>query len=560
MYLSKISIKGYKGIRDLEVEFNPNINIIIGENGSCKSALIDSIRLLYNLGNQQKDIFVSEDDFYYDKDSKKTLTKIEISYQFRDLSEAQKGAYYEFMVLAEDPKHDYINIGLSYEYRENRYPDFSYYTGAVDGQKAEFKTFELFQHYYLGALRDSTKDLLRIKGNILGGLIKRSIDRNGTSKNFEQIISTANNELLKQKEVLDARENINQNLKKIYKQYIENQVGLLIEPSKLDYIVNVIKPYLPFSLKELAGDGLQLCQNSLGFNNLIYIATILGDIDQRIKDEPLTHYALLIEEPEAHLHPQLQLSLYSFLKETNKCDNSQLFITTHSPTLTSKVPFENLILLDKKSYRMSNCFAGREDEKIIEDTKKQKELKEQDFKIKEKMLERYIDVTRSQLFYAKKILLVEGISEELLIPVFCKLDNFKLEDYRIELVNVQGTSFYPFLYLFNSKDEKKVIPKKVAVLTDDDRFTESKKPEYSFKNLIEDNYSKLDELYNQLIAKHESSREEERYKLAILLWKAMPSKAVFAQDFSFYICENFQEAKKTLIIPPYILEAFQHLK
>ena len=57
------------------------------------------------------------------------------------------------------------------------------------------------------------------------------------------------------------------------------------------------------------------------------------------------------------------------MKQTNKEKNSQLFITSHSPTLTSKVKFENLILLDNLSYKISDCFKERESEKIIEDKK-----------------------------------------------------------------------------------------------------------------------------------------------------------------------------------------------
>lgn len=55
-----------------------------------------------------------------------------------------------------------------------------------------------------------------------------------------------------------------------------------------------------------------LTQNSLGFNNLIYIATVLSDIKECHEDDQISTYALFIEEPEAHLHPQLQVNLYDF--------------------------------------------------------------------------------------------------------------------------------------------------------------------------------------------------------------------------------------------------------
>src|SRR5450631_591165 len=123
-------------------------------------------------------------------------------------------------------------------------------------------------------------------------------------------------------------------------------------------------------------------------------------------DDKFPHFTLLIEEPEAHIHPQLQLCLYNFLKEANQSSNSQLFITTHSPTLTSKVPLENLIVLNKNAFTLADCFNNREAEVIIQDTTKQKALVKDEIAVKKKQLERYLDVTKSQLLYARSCLFV----------------------------------------------------------------------------------------------------------------------------------------------------------
>ena len=297
------------------------------------------------------------------------------------------------------------------------------------------------------------------------------------------------------------------------------------------------------------------------------------------------------------------------------------------------MPLKNLILLEKnQAHRLGNLFTDRETENIIEDTRKNKPLTDSDFLNRRKKLERYIDVTKSQLLFAKSGLFVEGISEELLISAFTQVEGYRLEDYRIELVNVRGTSFYPFLYLFNSTNSKKCINKPIVILTDEDQFTDSKTTEYSFKNLLGNNYSKLISLdtsiqkdnvvsrvgnlksvangkasisintafktleyelalanvpndrqclkdnflfsylasldstktdhieeYTATFANDQLSDEELR-RTALLLWKSMPTKAVFAQEFALHILENLKEAKKKFVIPPYIKTALTQLQ
>jgi putative ATP-dependent endonuclease of OLD family len=237
------------------------------------------------------------------------------------------------------------------------------------------------------------------------------------------------------------------------------------------------------------------------------------------------------------------------------------------------------------------------------------------------------------LFFSKGVLFVEGVSEELLVPVFAKILNQSLEDYKIELLNADGTSFYPFIYLFNSTEKSKTLPIPLSILTDDDRFTGSKNTEYSFKN-IKDNLPKAEELFENIKAATPSTRikniselinsvpqkinlncsyktfeftlvqsnisktktqindnilwrylaqdksiakkfakikahldsfigseitETELGKLQILIWKVLPSKAEFAQNFSIYLLENLETAKTSFIVPDYIQKAFTHL-
>lgn len=479
------------------------LNVIIGANGQLKTSLIDAIRLFYAWGEPNRDIEITKDDFYVEvkKDEDNvTITeqskRIDIVYLFEGLSDQQEGAFYQYLNIQEN---DTIaaRVHLWFEMREKGRIYSSYITGKKDNNiKADWDTLHYFHPYYLGALRDSTRDLMNTRNNLLGRVIKRKIDRANSEDQVRSIVDSANRQLLERQEVRETQTGINDNLNKIIRTNSQD-VELHIEQNRIEYIVNIIKPFLPYST---AGqDGFILTQNSLGYNNLIYIASILSDIKDCHLDDEVSIYALLIEEPEAHLHPQLQVNLYNFLKNADDNENSQTFITTHSPTLTSKIPLENLILLkDNAAYHVGNCFKERLTENIIRDVANNRKLTEKDVVSFRKMIARYFDVTRSQLLFSDGCLFIEGISECQLVETFSRLLGKSLIDHQIEIVDTNGTAFYQFLMLFNSSDDTKRLPLKSAFITDQDQFTDSKENKYNLKELVKNNYSELNNLRNNI--------------------------------------------------------------
>ena len=316
MYLSSISINGFRGIKEMKISFHEKLNVIIGPNASCKTSLIDAIRLFYGWGDYSINQEITPEDFYRivqkdenGEDEELCSNNIVIEYNFTNLSENQKGAFYQYLVKEDDCM--LARVTIEYHKDEHNRITHSYYTGLRSTEeKADYETFQLFKSYYLGALRDSTKDLMSTKNNLLGKVIKRKIDKNNSEEQVKNIIREANEKLLEQDEVKETNDGINQNLASIRHRQ-DQKISLNITQNKVEYIVNVIKPYIPISENSNIS-GYRLWENSLGYNNLIYIATVLSDIRDCHEDDPNSIYALLIEEPESHLHPQLQINLYDF--------------------------------------------------------------------------------------------------------------------------------------------------------------------------------------------------------------------------------------------------------
>ena len=220
-----------------------------------------------------------------------------------------------------------------------------------------------------------------------------------------------------------------------------------LEPARLRQILERLELDL---LESEVGTGKG--RYGLGSNNLLFMACELLLLGQDPEGLPL----LLVEEPEAHLHPQRQLRLMEFLAAAagTKIGGSrgvQVILTTHSPNLSSKIPLKNIVLIERQRAFPLNEGATR--------------LKRGDYRF----LERFLDATRANLFFARGLIVVEGDAEAILVPTIARLIGYDLTTHGVSIVNVGGTGLRRYARILQrvegSTDE---ISVPVACLADRD--------------------------------------------------------------------------------------------
>jgi len=464
MFLKRLSIKNFRCIRDLTLYINEGVNILIGENNSGKTAVIDALRICFSYGKQWRDIYVSESDFHIDKTNPggAGLGDIEFDLYFEIRDPVEAGIFNDLLSEKEDGKQE-LELHFRYyidEKRGIRRVRYKVWGGEKEGQSITPDLLDLFYFVHLDALRDAVQCLRPVRGNRLGELYS-NIETDEKKK--ESLAGKVRKALCDDKEwstlIDQGREKVNEHLNETSINGKEQNVIIDFLPFEFRRIVDSLRIQMPVYDNEAIKDGddqryFDLRQNGLGYNNLIYTATVLGDLKRKKELIEETYIALLIEEPEAHLHPQLQDIFFNYLNKLNKI-GFQIFISSHSPTITAKADLNSLIVLQSQ------------ENKIQSFSIKKSNLNESN----KKYLQKFLDVTKSQLLFANGVILVEGISEALLLPVFSKIigDEYNIEKKGIELVNLNGVAFEHFGKLFNADVPESRLNCRCAILTDDDR-------------------------------------------------------------------------------------------
>jgi len=473
MYLREIRIKGYKGFHQpFSIFLQKGLNVIVGENASGKTAIINAIRLLL-----REDEFghtpIKESDFHHPFDHSQNPAKAFcLQAKFAELSEKEHVAFLPWSDINGEAL-----LTLLVDNKENHRGHYkrTLWGGASQASMFEWELFDLIDCIYLPPLRDAEAKLSEGRSSRLAKLLKnlqhsaiQEAKKKGVRLPIEEKTREFNKTLSDDKDdiIAQANERIQVRLRESFGPVFSQDTRIQFCEFNFNRIAESLRLlFFPYTEVASSDEFRTLVENSLGYNNLLYLATILAELSETGEDY---FSVLLIEEPEAHLHPQLQIRLLKYLESAAKEKNIQVIVTTHSPVLASSVSLETIIQLcvtdDKipQAIALHSCGLSQSSKDY---------------------LNRWLDTTKSTLLFARGIILVEGIAEAMLLPELAKIVlhncnySFKtLEDGGVSVINMNGIYFKHFMQLFEdlNNNGSESIPVRCAGITDNDPPRDSK--------------------------------------------------------------------------------------
>ena len=457
MYLSELKLWNFRKYGDsssfdiskpnLVLKFNKGINVLVGENDSGKTAIIDAIKLVLKTQDYEW-VRVTEKDFFNNSN------RFRIELQFDDLSDDEAKNFIEWLcykTIKDEQNQDkaVVYLRLIYDITRNEEKIFPSDVCAGADEKGYPLTAEAKEYLkttYLKPLRDAEAELTPGRYSRLSNILfssdtfKKGSRENSLTKKIDEFNVFVN-------DFFEKSENEG------------NEIKLIIDEFLNSFIENSNKSDFTFSQKDLRNIlskielGLKdIINPGLGSLNRLYMATELLNLKRNSWNGVKL---CLVEELEAHLHPQAQMKVINKLLQCSENDNIQFILTSHSPNLTSKLPIENLIYCHKES-----CYPMG---------KKITNLDEDDYKY----LQKFLDVTKSNLFFAKGLIFVEGWSEEIFLPSFAKvlknngIITKDLTEAGVSIINVGNLAFLRYAKIFQRKDNT-VIDLPISIITDSD--------------------------------------------------------------------------------------------
>lgn len=519
MYISKIIIDGFRGFKHSEIEFQEGLNVIIGHNNGGKSTIMDALRLVLEYGSrknlsawdfcQKEELQTLKDNppyvklSVYIKEQKEEGMSDDVALftnyavQTSPLLESCLTYVYSLpQTEVEKYKKDVADVTDKYSLFKTiddkyirKYAHAIYGGPVVSQNQALGEDLKKIDFEFVNALRNVEDEIYGGRAALLRDVLRYFLDYdlNGDENREDKIALRHQNFINDTHEVL---KNLVQRITAGKDNIIAyaNKTGALFSDNILNLEGDVSEGDLLAVLNLLVGDGedrrLPVALNGLGYNNLIYISLLLAKMQSNAKayfmgsSNVKAFSVLAIEEPEAHLHPQMQYQFLEFLRN-NIVDKhvKQVFVTSHSPSLVASVKLDELCCLHRlvdgtvKVYSPKKVFATDEPAK--------------------KFIQRYLNATRADMLFAGGIIFVEGVAEQVLLPVFARVLGLydKWLKKHVIVINISGRYFDKFLKLYDSSNPE-ALGLKVACITDRDPVRKEKgKTNARFESCMPSDYN-----------------------------------------------------------------------
>ncbi|GIJ06378.1 ATP-dependent nuclease [Spirilliplanes yamanashiensis] len=489
MYLASLRLNNFRSCRNVEVKIQPGLTLLVGDNNSGKSNIVDAMRLLTAPLSGRRVRYLEIDDV-----STGANGPIEIEGVFDGLTRFQLGQYIGALDIGTNKAHYMTRFRPDVDApRRSRVENLA---GRAAGSDAEPEKRDQIRHVYLAPLRDAKRELDSATGNRMALIIKyltseadrtdfldRAID--GLRKLEEHDVITGTQKRL-QEHVSDLTDPVRAQV-----------IGLSFRDVRLQRLARGLR----LKIAEHGVDLADIEDSGLGYANLLYMASVIIEL-RNAQDAELTLF--LVEEPEAHLHPQLQAVLLDYLQEQaaksprddtdGPAGRIQVIATTHSPNLASAVGIRNIVVLRTQEIRTTQEIT--EEAPAIEETAegyKEAEaaptgiqrgtaaiaLCDIDLTDEERRkIDQYLDVSRAELLFTRRAVLVEGVSEAVILPPLarnCVLDkraaNYgaRCREFRaVSIINIGSVDFGPYLKLLLQEVNGVRLVDRLVVITDGD--------------------------------------------------------------------------------------------